>query len=73
MDLANFVHQHYDAFMVRFGKILLPDQRKALDAILRGRTPASWETSTCSALTVSMARGDHSPAAIGIAHVAKIT
>ena len=43
MDLATLVHQYYDVFMARFGKTILPDQRKALDAILRCRTPASGE------------------------------
>jgi hypothetical protein len=43
MDLATLVHQYYDAFMARFGKTLLPDQSKALDAILRCRTPAAGE------------------------------
>ena len=43
MDLATLVHQYHDAFMARFGKTLLPDQRKALDAILRCRTPAAGE------------------------------
>jgi len=43
MDLATLVHQYYDVFMARFGETLLPDQRKALDASLRCRTPASGE------------------------------
>lgn len=43
MDLASLVHQYYDAFMARFGETLLPEQRKALKAILRCRTPATGE------------------------------
>jgi hypothetical protein len=43
MNLASLVHQYYDTFMARYGDTLLPDQRKALDAILRCRTPAAGE------------------------------
>ena len=43
MDLAPLVHQYYDTFMARFGHTVLPEQRKALDAILRCRTPGAGE------------------------------
>jgi hypothetical protein len=43
MDLATIAHQYHDAFMARYGRTLLPDQRKALAAILRCRTPAAGE------------------------------
>jgi hypothetical protein len=72
MDLATLVHQYHDAFIARFGETLLPDQRKALDAILRCRTPAAGELYV-QCPTVSMASGGHSPVATVIARVAKIT
>lgn len=43
MELAAIVAQYYDAFLVKYGNSLLPSHHKALQAILRCRTPASGE------------------------------
>ena len=54
MDLASLVHQYYDAFMERFGETLLPEQRKALVAILRCQTPAAGELHGSSSFSVDL-------------------
>ena len=43
MDLAEIIDQYYDPFMGKYGESLLPGQFKALNAILRCRTPESGE------------------------------
>lgn len=43
MELASIVDQYYDAFMIKHGNTILPGHKKALNAILRCRTPESGE------------------------------
>ncbi len=43
MDLAAIIKQYHDAFINKYGKIVLPGQLKAMNAICRCRTPDSGE------------------------------
>ncbi len=43
MEMASIVNQYYDAFLSKYGDAALPGHLKALDAILRCRTPYSGE------------------------------
>ncbi len=43
MELASLVHQYYEPLIERYSGTILPEQLKALTAILRCRTPASGE------------------------------
>jgi len=43
MDLAAIINQYRDAFMIKYGKIALAGQLKAMDAICRCRTSDSGE------------------------------
>ncbi len=43
MELAPIVLQYYDAFMTKYTDTVLPGHKKALNAILRCRTPESGE------------------------------
>lgn len=41
MEMASIVHQYYDTFTAKYGDTALPGHNKALNAILRCRTPDS--------------------------------
>jgi ribosomal protein L37AE/L43A len=43
MELTSIIQQYYDAFVKKYGHMLLPGHYKALNAILRCRTPDSGE------------------------------
>ena len=43
MELSSIVTQYYEAFIAKYDDSLLPSHRKALNAILHCRTPASGE------------------------------
>ena len=43
MELASIINQYYDAVIAKYAKILFPIHLKALNAILRCRTPDSGE------------------------------
>jgi hypothetical protein len=43
MEMASIINQYYDAFIAKYAKILFPIHLKALNAILRCRTPDSGE------------------------------
>ncbi len=43
MEIASIIDQYYDAFMMKYGKSVLPGQLKALNAIRSCRTPDSGE------------------------------
>lgn len=43
MEMASVINQYYDAFTDKYAKTLLPGHLKALNAMLRCRTPDSGE------------------------------
>ena len=43
MELTTLIKTYRDAFEVKYAKSLLPGHRRALDAIIRCRTPAAGE------------------------------
>jgi hypothetical protein len=43
MKLASIIHHYHEAFMAKYADRLLPTHLKALDAIMRCRTPQAGE------------------------------
>ena len=43
MEMASIINQYHDAFMTKYGDVVLPGHLKAINAIRGCRTPASVE------------------------------